>query len=298
MLYDLLKITKRYSQNIKEELQRLKDSKRDIYMFGGILGGMSLGSEVRRFLDKNGIEIKGHIANKAFITKDTYCDKPIYALEDNALPKDIAIVIGMIGVKQRIKELKSYGYSDFYFFNIIRDHYYGSSDFESYFLDNEIAFEKTYNLLADDLSKQVMQGYLKDRIYNNYDLLAQTQDQKGYFNDLMKFGENEVMIDCGAYDGDTALEFIKACPNYSKVYAFEPENENYEKLLRNTQNHRVECIPKGAYSSNTILRFHSGNDTGGGKISDYGTIEIPVCTIDSVVMGGGSNIYKNGYRRI
>lgn len=296
MLQELLKDTKAYPQILEYELARLKECKKDIYIFGGILDGMSLGAEVRRFLDKNGIEIKGYIANKSFIKTSFYLGKPIYSLEDSNLAKDIAIVIGMVGVKEKSNELKSYGYHNLYFFNIFRE-MLGFRKFKSYFLANEEKFDETYNLLADNLSRKVMLGYLKDRVYNNYSSLVATQDKRGYFNDLIKFKDGEIMIDCGAYDGDSVLEFIRHCPNYSKVYAFEPDNDNFKKLQHNVSKHNVCCINKGVYSRDDILRFNESGDNGGGHFSIDGQIEIPVCMIDSIVDGGGCNIYQDGYRR-
>ena len=142
-----------------------------------------------------------------------------------------------------------------------------------------------------------MLGYLKDRVYNNYSSLVATQDKRGYFNDLIKFEDGEIMIDCGAYDGDSVLEFIRHCPNYSKVYAFEPDNDNFKKLQHNVSKHNVCCINKGVYSRDDILRFNESGDNGGGHFSIDGQIEIPVCMIDSIVNGGGCNIYQDGYRR-
>ncbi len=295
MLRELLKNTKRYSDDIQSELKRLRDSKKDIYIFGGILGGMSLGAEVRRFLDKNEVDIKGYIANKEFVTSNFYCNKPVFRLEDETLPKEIAIVIGMISIKEKTKELNSYGYNDLYFFNIIRDSF-GYSEFEEYFVENELKFDETYNLLADELSKKVMIGYLQDRIYNNYNSLIATQDKRGYFNNLMKFDNDEIMVDCGAYDGDTALEFAKQCPNYKHIYAFEPDMDNFEKLKHNTRDLNITCIQKGVYNKDGVLYFKQSGDNGGGCFNVCGDVELPVCAIDS--LGGGCNIYKNGYRRI
>lgn len=289
MLRELLKDTKRYSDDIQSELKRLRDSKKDIYIFGGILGGMSLGAEVRRFLDKNEVDIKGYIANKEFVTSNFYCNKPVFRLEDETLPKEIAIVIGMISIKEKTKELNSYGYNDLYFFNIIRDSF-GYSEFEEYFVENELKFDETYNLLADELSKKVMIGYLQDRIYNNYNSLIATQDKRGYFNNLMKFDNDEIMVDCGAYDGDTALEFVKQCPNYKHIYAFEPDMDNFEKLKHNTRDLNITCIQKGVYNKDGVLYFKQSGDNGGGCFNVCGDVELPVCAIDS--LGGGATFIK------
>ncbi|WP_295700456.1 hypothetical protein [uncultured Helicobacter sp.] len=164
-------------------LSQLKAQKKDIYLFGGTHGGHSLGSMVRDFCDKEGLEIKGHIANKAFIKQDSYKGKPILAIEEWSGSKDICIIIAMADVKAKAQLLKSYGFKHLYFMNTFRDVSYISgctNGFESFFKSHLSEFESTYNLLSDDLSKEVMIGYLQDRIYNNYATLTRTQDKKGF----------------------------------------------------------------------------------------------------------------------
>ena len=101
------------------------------------------------------------------------------------------------------------------------------------------------------------------------------------------------MIDCGAFDGDSTLDFIKECKEYKMVYAFEPDLQNFQKLLQNTKNHRVKAINKGVYSRDDILKFHeSKDDSAGSAFCNNGEIQIPVTTIDSIVFndkfnGGG-----------
>ena len=112
----------------------------------------------------------------------------------------------------------------------------------------------------------------------------------------MKFDNDEIMVDCGAYDGDTALEFAKQCPNYKHIYAFEPDMDNFEKLKHNTRDLNITCIQKGVYNKDGVLYFKQSGDNGGGCFNVCGDVELPVCAIDS--LGGGCNIYKNGYRRI
>lgn len=266
-------------------LEQLKKTTKDIYIFGGIKGGISLGSMVRDFCDKNDINIKGHIVNKAFKNLTHFRGKEVFTIEEWNKSKDIVIIIGMADVKAKVKLLREYGFSQFYFLNIFRDKVYLESctkGFGEYFSSHLSEFESTYRLLADDLSRKVMKGYLQDRIYNNYDTLISTQDSNAFFSDVLNLGENEVMIDCGAYDGDTCLAFSKVVPNYSHIFALEPDINILPTLQKNTASLRCSIIPKGAYCKQETLRF-STEDSGTSHADSNGEIQIECDSIDNLL---------------
>lgn len=49
--------------------------------------------------------------------------------------------------------------------------------------------------------------------------------------------KNEVFVDCGCFDGNDILKFVKWCGyEYNKIFAFEISDENYNNILDN------ECI--------------------------------------------------------
>lgn len=282
--FKALQDTKAYP-NSQIVLEWLKKSTKDIYLFGGIHGGMSLGSMVRDFCDKQGVEIKAHIANRDFIKHTHFKQKPIIALEDWQGSKDVAIIIGMADVKAKAKMLKNLGFYNLFFINTFRDVSYlkdCTNGFAEYFSSHLCEFESTYHLLADDLSREVMKGYLQDRIYNNYATLTRTQDSNAFFSDVLRLGINEVMIDCGAYDGDTCLAFAKAVPNYSHIFALEPDTHILPKLKDNTASLRCSIIPKGAYDKQEILYF-SEEDSGTSHATSNGSIKIECDSIDNLL---------------
>ena len=43
--------------------------------------------------------------------------------------------------------------------------------------------------------------------------------------------QDEVLVDCGAFDGDTVLEFL-ACTQgrFKHVFSYEPDPTNFDKL--------------------------------------------------------------------
>ena len=290
--------TKTYPNSF-EQLEQCLANGRDIYLFGGIRNSCTLASATRNFLDSRGIEIKGHLAESAFIPSATYKGKPFYALEEWSGDKNVNIIIGTTDVKAKAKMLKELGFKNLYFLNPFQDLLYREScskDFKEFFLTHQDRFQATYDCLSDDLSRTIMRGYLQARIYNNYDILAQTYDKNNYFTSPLSFGQNEVFVDCGAYDGDTCLEFVKNVPNYVHIYAFEPDTKILPKLQENTKNLRCTIVPKGAYEREDVLHFSIGSN-GDSTITtqaDEHTISIPTQSIDNVVpknLKGGGNIY-------
>jgi len=82
---------------------------------------------------------------------------------------------------------------------------------------------------------------------------------KQYFSlPQMKFlrGDNEVFVDCGAYDGKTIKDFVEfSGGKYNKIYSFEPIPRLYEEALRNIKSadiQRVELIQKGVWSHEAV----------------------------------------------
>lgn len=99
---------------------------------------------------------------------------------------------------------------------------------------------------------------------------------------MLKFQKDEIMIDCGAYDGDTALGFTKVCPHYRKIYALEPNVEILPKLKRRVANLKVEICEVGAYSRKDILSFQS-QESGCSSLKEDGTFRIAVDRVDHLV---------------
>lgn len=42
----------------------------------------------------------------------------------------------------------------------------------------------------------------------------------------------DIFIDCGAYTGDTAIQFAHFNPSYEEIYAFEPDRNNFSALKK------------------------------------------------------------------
>ncbi|MEI6826583.1 MAG: FkbM family methyltransferase [Desulfuromonadales bacterium] len=127
--------------------------------------------------------------------------------------------------------------------------------------------------------------------FGNYD--GTPEDYYYFNNDVLTLSPEEVYVDVGAYDGDTIKTFVEACTTkqvtYAKIYAFEPDPNCYQALLKNTAGYNnIVCHQSGIWSQTQILRFNTsenGIHDQAGEISHEGNIEIKVVSLDDFLQG-------------
>lgn len=120
-------------------------------------------------------------------------------------------------------------------------------------------YERTYNMLADDKSKQIMIDRIKFCLTGA--LITQDPLDTVYFDpELVVLSETEVFADCGMFTADTAEAFFYYTNNkYTHYYGFEPDEENLNiahKFLSDKPN--VTTTAKGLWSTETNLSFKDG----------------------------------------
>ena len=102
--------------------------------------------------------------------------------------------------------------------------------------------QKVEALLCDEKSKHTYSSMIKFR--ESYDLRIHpgfTEDAN-FVRDLVKLNNEEVFVDCGAYDGDTLNAFLEYTGNkFKRVIAFEPDPLNYDKANQYI-NSLAQCI--------------------------------------------------------
>ncbi|MBK4726996.1 FkbM family methyltransferase [Pantoea agglomerans] len=156
---------------------------------------------------------------------------------------------------------------------------------------HEAAFEALYQSLGDERSKQTLIAFINQRI------CAQTKYYKNVFEpvhyfpaDIINLKDNEVFVDCGAYNGDSIAAFHSALLSQGaglpkKIFAFEPDSANFAALQQNTQDTGYcVCLQEGVWSSESTLRFSSGKALSSKVSEDEGDEIIHLTTIDKVVV--------------
>ena len=140
----------------------------------------------------------------------------------------------------------------------------------SFLLKHMYKISEVYGLLADEESKRVYIEKLKYMI--EYKAVNFECFHVMYADtDIIRFESNEVIIDAGAYNGDSALLFRCKAGTTADIYAFEPDFANYSDLKsRVCTDSKIYPEMLGLWNRKDFLLFsddHSGSshiDNGGG----------------------------------
>ena len=127
-------------------------------------------------------------------------------------------------------------------------------------------------------------GISEDRIIDCFTVKSYTDKSQYFDQDIIHWTNDEVFVDCGCYDFETPEIFVKKCPNYHKVYCFEPDHTNYINIVDKVTKesfHNVEVLPYGVWNTNETLCF--GGNGSSAKIDEMGKESIDVVSIDETI---------------
>lgn len=132
-----------------------------------------------------------------------------------------------------------------------------------------------------------------------------------YFNnDVLKLQDGDTLLDAGAFDGDSAYEFVEACRrqnlNHGRIICIEADAKNHQKLLANSSlPAKTEYVQRGLWSKKTMLEFASSSETfvteprvisEETRSSKHGATDsdslIETTTIDDILMGDPIHFIK------
>lgn len=225
-----------------------------------------------------------------FSTEATFVGLPV--LRTAALPKDAMVIAAAGGRPLTVRRLlNDLGVEHLDYFSLVkwaapdlRDVVFNEG-FTQEFEQNRTHYDWAYQRLADEASREAFRKLVSFRLsYDLDDLEGFTERQKEqYFEDFLSLQPaGEAFVDVGCFDGYTSLEFIKRCPGYSKIYAFEPDPSNHARCVQSLGALRdVLVFPYGAGAEKATYRFAMGDSAS--TICEAGEVEISVDRLDEVL---------------
>ena len=304
---ELLEFVKTEKNIAIDFVEKAKSSQKDIYLYGA---GNHLPFAVG-FMRKYGLRIKAILdSSRSGVYQGNPCQGfpdgniPIIKFDDflskNDVSQDCWFVIAAPSAKESIREdiAKHFPLEHVFSFEVeLYTDYFSLQNIEyyrTYLTEHLEEFLELYGTLCDDESRETLVSVLKGRLSGRLDYFQQCFVPDQYFPpDIIRLSKGEVMVELGAYDGQTLLEFIRRCPDYQAAYCFEPD-VNLLPVLSDIQNKqtgqgkRVHIIPKGAWDRSTTLELSvEGTATGGTHILDGSRRErgytIETAAVDDVV---------------
>lgn len=178
----------------------------------------------------------------------------------------------------KVIRLKHYLFSLRYYRNPTRE----MRDQKRFFSEHAGELKAAYDFLEDDKSRAVFENILKYRVTSDWTYLKRSKAKDTiktqYLAPELPFSEHEIIVDCGAYTGDTAKRFYKKIPG-CRVIALEPDDKNYE-TLRKLRLEGLKPIKAAAWSGDTVLSFSSQSGGTRGAVSASGTARITAAALD------------------
>jgi FkbM family methyltransferase len=189
----------------------------------------------------------------------------------------------------RVNQLKSLGSASIISFPALLNDYpdillpHGFWERPSYYVEHDDEIRRVRGLL-DAQGREEFDRQMRLRLGDVSDQVIDRGVQ--YFGEnLLQLGRNEVFIDCGAYDGDSIVEFRRATgDHFARIIAFEPDPGNFAALRSAVDgDSRITLQPYAISSRCETVRF-TLSDTGS-RISSAGTCEVQTITLDEALEG-------------
>lgn len=141
-----------------------------------------------------------------------------------------------------------------------------------------------YEHLGDNRSKKVLNGIIQYWLTFNTSILhslCETIFSDYYDPDILECDENDVMVDLGAYTGDSVSDYIHTYGTYKKIYAYEITPSTYQTLLQNVSKYsNVTALQKGVSSQAGTMYVDDVLHGAGNKLLDSGNTPVEVVTLD------------------
>lgn len=134
--------------------------------------------------------------------------------------------------------------------------------------------------LSDEKSKQVYFNILNFKMTRKSEFLSEVADEekKQYLGDgFFRLGEEEYIVDCGSYIGDTLIQFKQWLQRWNKYTCIEADKNVYSRLEENIKEIGVEqvyTIQCGCWNKDGYVSFEGNNSETGHIVEDTNGMEM------------------------
>jgi len=271
-------------KNIERNIQLLKHNDNKKY----ILGINEYSDKILEWVDKECINIDGIIDD--FTKENHYKNRKVFKLheiEEDSLVINCVIDGKLVDINEMLEGQNIeniINYCDLVYI----DEWFNTGYLYNFRDDIEKNIEKyeiIYSKLEDEKSQKCYEDITNFRYNMDYNFLRdyKVELDRQYFEDFINIIQCDKFIDCGAFDGQTSIDFAKYNPLYKKIYMFEPSKISYLKCKNNLLRYtNIDIFNNGVYSENINVKFTL--EKGSANKIDKEGIEIIKCVkMDDVI---------------
>ncbi|MFA1019380.1 FkbM family methyltransferase [Enterobacter sp. SAT-E-asb] len=268
-----------------------------------LYGAGCLGQMTAEFMFRENMPLDKVALNREYITEGmTFHGLPVVAIEDLIeQPGKFNCIVALQYVPDALQqELRRGGANvlvyDPAFIGVSTTLWYTPSFCD----EHSDTLEAVYAGLADERSRETLVAFLKQRLSATRGYYQAVYEPAHYFPaDILRLQNNEVFIDCGAYNGDSIGAFMQEVVHQGvempeKIVGFEPDADNFSQLCDNTRQWPFcQPVQKGVWENNTVLSFQSGNALSSRLVEQScDTVTIELDSIDNILQGGRATFIK------
>ena len=254
----------------------LKSADRPLCLYGTGNGADRIIDE----MNKRNIPLYGIFASSGFVRNRTFRGFPVKSYDYFAEKLDDFIVITAFGtnlpdvtdnIKRIAAERRLYSADVPVFGDVIFDDEFVNSNIEK--------LCTVYENLADEKSKQTYRNILLFKYTGVLDYLFAAESDSEERYEILNLSDNEIYLDLGAYNGDSALDFFAHTKKFQRQTLVEPNPKTFLKLQNNIKcenTNFVNCCISN-YCGETEFSIKQGRGSCVGK-----GVRVPVRTVDSL----------------
>ncbi len=212
---------------------------------------------------------------------------------------------GHAGVHRKLHDVGCKNVIDYTFFRRCVDLFRGDrynlpSCSDIYSMEqNEAKICEVWELLEDEKSREIYEKLVRFRMLDDTIMIPSEPQDNQYFEYVFfPKRDDEVFVDCGAYNGISLNAFLRENNNLFKYYyAFEPDGYNYKLLVEYINSlpqgirERIYTFNRAVYDSDEEMRLYSLKGPGS-FLADIGTQTTKGIRIDNVVEKTGATFIK------
>lgn len=145
-----------------------------------------------------------------------------------------------------------------------------------------------YERLSDYRSRYTLYAFVNNWfsfVFNDLDRCRERVFRQYFDLDVFQCGADEVIVDVGAYTGDTVIDYIATYGlNYKRIYCYDITPETFEILQDNVRlMPNIVLCNRGAGDRTGEMYITPNTDMSANRVSDEGEVKVPVVTIDEDV---------------
>lgn len=225
-----------------------------------VLYGMGRGADrIIEACDKRDIPINAVFASDDFVRGQTYGGNLVMSYDEAKRRYGDMIILVAFGTHdpEVLAHIRALG-EEQELYQPDLDYITGSPYTQVLFDVQADGLRNAYDMLADDLSRRTFKNILNFKITGDPNYLYECEVPKdaSVYTDLLRLNSHELVVDAGAYDGDSVLELYNAVKGWKFLAAFEPDIKNFQKLERNVRDLKgVRCYNSAVGAMNGWIDY-------------------------------------------